>query len=259
MARPIRGALATLAAAVLLLGLPPAAQAFLLDNQLFDDFSGGLGSWTIVGTANTRPSTDAINTTTGNAGFNSFFGSTFAVLGDTSGNITSTPDSGTSSISRQFTLPATHLSQPVTSYNLTIKFTSVFDGDDTGNTHPDVFSVTLLPPSGPAIVLYNQDSSPLPNCGPAASPTCADSQVTQNPFTGSGGSLNGLLPGTYTIVFQLNEANQGGTNLTNTAAGIDNVEVDAEGFFAARNPASLLMLALGLTGLGAIARRRLRA
>lgn len=256
---------AVLAGGMLLLGVS-SASAFALNDLILNggfgtDATPSLTSWTGTATnVNARASTDAINTTGGNSGFNSFFTTAFAVLGDATGAITAadTPNSGLSTLTQTFSLPTHFGGDLVQSYDLTISFRSVFDGDDSNTPSKDIFSVTLTPPSGPAILLYSVDSTALPDCGPNASP-CANSQIVQNPFTASGGSLAGLLAGTYTLTFQIDEKGLTGANTTNTAVGVDDVDIDAIGLLAAPNPGALLLLTAGLGTAGFLARRRRRA
>lgn len=261
-----------LATAVLALGLLLAAttgaSAFALNDLIVngtfgDDTTPSLASWTLSGTTAAQASTSLTNTGTGNLGFNSFFASAFGLLGDSvstgggangAGGIDGNQFQGTSSISQSFVLPGTFSSQTVASYNLTLNFSSVFDGRD--NTTADTFTVTLQRTdiaAQPLITLYSPTSAPLATCGPAASPTCSDLQISQNPFTQSGGSLAGLLPGTYALTFTLVEATG---NPTNTAVGLDNIDIDAVGTFSTSAPSTLMVVLLGLTGLGAWRLRR---
>lgn len=80
----------------------------LIANGVFQTNTGAvsLSGWTGTGTFNGRASTNDINTTVGNAGFNSFFNSAFAALGDTSAAIGGTPNAGTHSLSQTFELQA---------------------------------------------------------------------------------------------------------------------------------------------------------
>jgi hypothetical protein len=193
---------------------------------------------------------DAINHQHGSVGFDSFFSITptngFAVLGDNGGNsdnvIGSQPDSGISSISQSFTLPATISGSPVDSYDLFISFLTAFDGFDSAPTTTDIFSVTLN-----AVVLVSD--------------SFAGDQINH---TVANMALTGLNPGTYTLAFTLNEATDpppGQSRLaTNTAAGIDNVSVSATATLSDSansipEPATLALFGMGIAALG-LSRRR---
>ena len=210
----------------------------IINGNFGSDAGPLLSNWTTSGTVNARASTDAINTSTGNAGFNNFFGSSFAVLGDSTGNIGGVDDSGTHFISQTFSLPVI-----AGTYDITISFNSVLDGDDRDNINQvDVFTVFLN-----STQLLSQNSFSLPDCGPSNAPTCADNQLTQNPF-----SLNvlGLSGGDYTLKFRLAENNNAQTN---TAVGIDNVSVSGAANVQATTTAVPEPSALLLLGSGALA------
>ena len=258
----------TLALGSLLLSLTGVASADVQPVEMIKNgqFTSNLNFWTRVGPTgglpNRRAGNNVINTATGNAGFNSFFNTSssqgFAVLGDVSGNITGDPTSGISSISQSFTLPLTQGGSPVTSYELTIRFQTVFDGDDSTTNVKDVFSVTL---TGLSEELLKWTSDPLPNCGPNTSPTCANSQlfydssIPPNPPPDPPKVRSNLLPGTYTLTFTLDEKAGTGNNLTNTAAGIDDVSITGRAFTSNSIPQPPILL---LFGAGLLAFRLVR-
>ena len=240
---------ATLAITVILgtlvVGIPHAG-AIPLGQQISNgdfgnDATPSLTSWTTSGTANARPSTDALNASGGNAGFNTFFASSFAALGDTAGDISGTPFAGTHSISQTFILPAIS-----GTYNLTISFRTVFDGEGQNN-QLDTFKAFLFNATSLfSQDLFSQNSFTLPTCGPLAS--CANIQLAQNAFSQT---LVDLLPGTYTLKFELVEQNG---NASNTAAGIDSVSVIANS--SVPEPSSLLLLmGAAFVGVSLLARR----
>jgi hypothetical protein len=205
--------------------------------------------WNTTGTVNRRAETDTINTSGGNAGFNGFFTDSntnttnqFATLGDTSGTIGSTPDSGISTLSQTFTLLGTISQGTVESYDLRIQFRTVFDGRDDGNSAngADTFLASLN-----AIALFSQSSTPLPNDAPNV--ISANNQLVNDPFNAV---IFGLLPGVYTLTFSLNESASTGTSggATNTAAGVDAVSVNATANLVPE-PSTLALVGAALVGL----------
>ena len=216
--------------------------------------NGGFGNaltngWTTTGVVNRRAETDTINISGGNAGFNGFFpnGTTtnpneFAVLGDASGLIGGNSDSGISTLSQTFTLSSTIAQGTVESYDLRIRFRTVFDGRDEGDTPAgeDIFLATLS-----ALQLFSQSSTIFPNGTPAVA--SANNQLENDTFNAL---FTGLLPGTYTLTFSLNESASTATDggVTNTAAGVDGVSVNATANLVPE-PSTLALVGAALVGL----------
>lgn len=211
-----------------------------LGEQITDGSLISLASWDVSGSVIGRNAADLINITGGNAGFNSFFDSGFASLGDSAGAIGGAPTSAVSTLSQTFTLLDSVSGGAVASYELDISFMSVFDGDDSPAA-ADVFTVTLN-----GTTLFSQTSLPLPDCVPNAA--CVNNQLENDPFALT---LSGLTPGTYTLTFALTEI---GGPTSNTAAGVDNISVIATAHVP--EPSTLALLGLGL--LGVAQARRLR-
>ena len=210
-----------------------------LGEQITDGGFPTLASWDVSGSVDIGTPIDTINTSGGNAGFNSFFDSSFANLGDVSGIIGGAPNTGTATLSQTFTLSSSNNASQVSSYDLDISFFTVFDGDDSiPFSVLDIFSASLN-----GTLLFSQDSAPLPDCTPSSA--CPNNQVVNDPFSTT---LFGLAPGTYTLTFTLNEApTTSGGSVTNTSAGIDNVSVIALAHIP--EPSTLALLGLGLLGL----------
>jgi hypothetical protein len=240
-----------------LLIVSPHASAVPIGDQILNgdfgtDVTPSLASWTQVVSGsgvNARASSNVINTTTGNNGFNSFFGDAFAALGDNTGGggnagIAGMPDNGINSISQSFTLPII-----VGTYDLIISFRTVFDGDG-DPTASDSFTATLTKPDLTVVILSSQNSSGFPNCAPSTS--CANNQLVNNPFSQT---LLGLPSGLYTLKFELNESALPSPGATNTAAGIDKVSVTGNSNIIPE-PSALLLMLSGLAGAVAYLKRR---
>jgi hypothetical protein len=197
---------------------------------------------------NARASTDTINTSTGNAGFNSAFTSAFAVLGDQTGTITPAGDTATGdlALTQQITLAASYNAQLVVAYDLVLSFASVFDGLDTSGTADDSFRVTLLDETFNEVYTLSINSGGFP-VGQYTTVNLFDAQDVsgQTVF-----SINGVLPGIYHLQFRVVEAS---STLTNTAAGIDNVTLS--GTMYTPEPGLLSLLGVGLGALGWSRRR----
>jgi hypothetical protein len=211
----------------------------LITNGNFETGAGSsISGWTVAGTAQGRASTNVINSTGGNAGFNSLFTSRFAVLGDSGGILGGAPADGVSSISQSFTLPATIGGKQVQHYDLTVSFTSAFDGDDSATDVHDAFAAAIG-----AVVFSQQDSTPLPDCQPPSA-SCPNNQLVIPPPASF--AVTGLAPGIYALIFGLNEAAGSGASATNTAVGLDNVSVTGEAVLVvAAGPVTMVLLAAG--------------
>lgn len=224
---------------LLLTMLAQHAHAVPLGEQIKNGGFGTVGSpsltnWTSdKGAANARAVGDRINTLGGNAGFNSFFNDSFAVIGSNVGSdISGNPSSGVSNLFQSFTLPAKIGGAPVVSYSLAISFRSVFDGRDGGSaTDRDRFGVYLKGAAGELITVLTQSSEGLPNdCGPLFS--CADNQKTTNPFS----KTIRVKPGQqYSLLFELSEAATSDSP-TETAVGIDSVSITGDVHFVPEPP-----------------------
>lgn len=260
-----RAALAAVAAAAPALA---CAATVATGNALANGtFQSGLGGWTTSGVVGVRGANDPINYGDardggGNATFDGFFASRFAVLGDTSGFISpSDPVSdaqGTHWLTQSFVLDSRLEQAAVAGWRLSIYLSGAFDGrDSTGTRANDVFSAQLLGPDAMLHPLFSMTSQGLGTCGPAVAPACGNAQKTVDRATARPFVLDGLQPGRYTLTFSLQEALGGGPDdyrQSQTAAGIDDVRVMA--FAELPAPGGMALLGAGLLGLGWAARRR---
>ena len=256
----------------------------LLTNSNFEAGVAGttIPGWTSTGgnAVNVRAASDLINTTTGNSGFSptttgvtgsGFFGSQFAVLGDTTGVIVSVnagePTAGTFTLYQDFILNASYNNEAVNSYTLNFDFLSVFDGRDSlgfngSDNANDFFFVTLINLGNTSeVAITSKDSNGLRQTCLGNATFCPDTSTLHQLDTSTNTSVSGLLPGNYRLEFKLKEIATGtgtGTNsaaatLTNTAVGIDNVVLKgivetATQAGSAPEPGALVLMALGLLG-----------
>jgi hypothetical protein len=235
---------------LVVVGITPANASPIVEliqnGEFGTDTTPSLNGWAMqTGTASARASTDPLNSSTGNAGFNGFFTSSFAALGNAAGDIGGAPFPGSSSIFQTFFVPV--------SGDMTISFRTVFDGKGEDD-QVDIFRAFLYHRHG-TVELFSQNSSNFPTCGPAT--TCDSTQLVQDPFSRTFPGLPGLEVGPFgffTLEFRLDRiGNAGDTVAGNTAAGIDSVSAAVSS--SVPEPDLLLLLGASFVGVGLLALR----
>jgi hypothetical protein len=210
--------------------------------------SGWLATSLNAADVNIRSGNDTINTSTGSAGFDNFFGTSasnkFLVLGDQSGNTTGTPNGG---LLGQFFVYYAPINVGPGSKALSVSFDWAFDGTDTNTTalQQDFFAAGLIGGSG--LSLSNLVSG---------GPTSWFSQLLVNK-TSPGGFSTGTVDtalaavpaGNYLLAFVQYEAPN--STATNSAVGIDNITISAVPV-----PAAVWLLGSAMTGFGLLGRRK---
>ena len=184
---------------------------------------------------NIRRSDNAINTSNKALGFDSFFTPTdssnkFLVLGDDSGKIGREPTVGEMLIFFPFSLPEN-------AGSITVSYKYVFDGFDSRYLD-DIFSVFIKDLNTTTTLPLQSISSPDKRFKKSAG------NIGEGVFTQT--FLKDELPGLdLLLVFRLSENPLGATN---TAVGIDDVQVIDD--FVVPEPSSLLLLGAGLILIG---------
>jgi hypothetical protein len=220
-------------ALVVMLACTGGAQAALANLIENGDFDNGLqhwhaSSWSAI---NVRSAENSINTATATNGFDGFFSSDFAVLGDRRGTILSDsgPEEGTFELlSSVFTLSE--------AARLQVSFQAAFDGKaGYGTDHLQV-------------VIVGADDCP-PFLLTLLKAFLTDSGgLSWTPFSSS----VDLPAGEYRLLFRLYEAHG---HRSNSAVGIGDVKVEIAMVSEVPLPASAVLMTSALTGLLALRRR----
>jgi PEP-CTERM motif len=233
-----------------LASLGQAASAGLLMNENFNDnaatYSATWGGDSSAGAINIRAVADAINTGT-NTGFDSYFGSSFLVLGDRNlttdtAGLAGDPDgAGLSTVKFDLGTMGTG------SQSLRIQFDFAFDTTlapgTTGIRSPDDFVVELRDASDAVLV-------GLVNFGDVSR-----NEASRRGSVDTSANFNLAAPTNVYLTFTVTEALNNG----NSAAGIDNIVVETGPSGPGQvvpEPASLALFGLGIAGLAASSRRR---
>lgn len=194
---------------------------------------------------NVRSAADILNTSNGNAGFQSYFTSNFAALGDAIPFVPGLDAAGIHELSQSFTLPVSSI--------VTLTFDRAFNGNSGTGIFQDIFRVLV-----DGVSKYAENSSPLYD-GPL------DSSLTVNQIAGTLiVNLGTLAAGSHSLTFRLNEdlGDQFPLSFSNTMVGIDNVVLDGvpttqppDPTPVVPEPASALLFVIG--GLALFNRKRL--
>ncbi|MBW4563481.1 MAG: PEP-CTERM sorting domain-containing protein [Mojavia pulchra JT2-VF2] len=191
---------------VFLFGNAAQALTFNLDGGADFNFSADTTTRAGVGSA-----TGTINTSTGNAGFNNFFTSSYALLGAVNtgtANSTAFSQGSSSAVSKT---KYTFTDADLAGNTIQINFSYAFSGTS-GNPGGDALEVSFFD---------NIDGISVPFGNPIT--TLASTGVASVSFTADNSML--LANTAYDLIFQLTETTLGGT-ANNTAFGFDTVVIE---------------------------------